>query len=124
MQGWSALKAKRPGHKDPAFSQCTGPAQPGRSEKDHPTHLRALRQMRIQGLSAPMSPLVQLICTLRNTRSGWGIMAVKRPSAVVTAVKPPALPLGLNGYCSVAAPWLSTKRMAAMACAELPRYMK
>ena len=30
---------------------------------------------------------------------GCGIMAVKRPSAVVTAVRPPALPLGLNGYC-------------------------
>ena len=55
-----------------------------------------------------MSPEVQLICTLRNTRSGWGIMAVKRPSAVVTAVKPPVEPLGLNGYCSVGWPWLST----------------
>ena len=43
------------------------------------------------------SPGVQLICTLRNTRSGCGISAVKRPSAVVTAVRPPGLPLGLNG---------------------------
>ncbi len=64
--------------------------------------------MRIQPLYCDWSSLVQLICTLRNTRSGCGIMAVKRPSAVVTAVRPPALPLGLNGYCSVARPWLST----------------
>jgi hypothetical protein len=59
--------------------------------------LRALRQMRSQGLDAAMSPPVQLICTLRNTRSACGIMAVKRPSAVVTAVRPPGLPLGLSG---------------------------
>ena len=45
---------------------------------------------------------------LRNTRSGCGIMAVKRPSAVVTAVRPPGLPLGLNGYCLGRAPVLST----------------
>jgi len=61
------------------------------------THLRALRQSCIHGLSSLLSSEVQLICTLRKTRSGCGIMAVKRPSAVVTAVKPPGLPLGLNG---------------------------
>ncbi len=53
--------------------------------------------MRIQGLKALRSPEVQLICTLRNTRSGCGISAVKRPSGVVTAVRPPGLPLGLKG---------------------------
>ena len=74
----------------------------------HPTHLRALRQICIQGLKSLRGRLVQLIWMLRNTRSGCGIMAVKRPSAVVTAVRPPALPLGLKGYASVAAPWLST----------------
>jgi enoyl-CoA hydratase/carnithine racemase len=62
-----------------------------------PTHLRALRQICIHGLKSPGAPAVQLICTLRNTRSGCGIMAVKRPSAVVTAVRPPGLPLGLAG---------------------------
>ena len=61
--------------------------------------------MRIQGLNWLWSPRVQLICTLRNTRSGCGIRAVKRPSTVVTAVRPPGLPLGLKGYCPVAAPW-------------------
>jgi len=46
-----------------------------------------LRNIRIHGLKAETSPPDQLICTLRNTRSGWGISAVKRPSAVVeTAV--------------------------------------
>ena len=53
--------------------------------------------MRIHGLRAERSPLVQLICTLRNTRSGCGISTVKRPSAVVTAVRPSGLPLGLSG---------------------------
>ena len=64
--------------------------------------------MRSQGLASLLSPLVQLIWMLRNTRSGCGIMAVKRPSAVVTPVKPPGEPFGLNGYTSVAAPVLST----------------
>ena len=58
---------------------------------------RALRNMRIHGLAADTSPPLQLICTLRNTRSGCGISAVKRPSAVVTAVRPSGLPFGLNG---------------------------
>src|SRR5690606_26537112 len=95
-----------------------------RGDLHQPTHLRALRQMRIQGLCAAGSPLVQLIWMLRNTRSGCGMSAVKRPSAVVTAVRPPGLPLGLNGYCSVALPALSTKRMAAMALAGSPRCLK
>ena len=53
-------------------------------------------------------PLVQLIWMLRNTRSGCGIIAVKRPSAVVTPVRPAGEPFGLNGYTSVAAPVWST----------------
>ena len=64
---------------------------------NQPTHLRALRHSCIHGLSSLLSSGVQLIWMLRNTRSGCGIMAVKRPSAVVTAVRPPALPLGLAG---------------------------
>lgn len=62
-----------------------------------PTHFLALRQSCIQGLNSLWWPLVQDIWTLRNTRSGCGIMAVKRPSAVVTAVRPPGLPFGLSG---------------------------
>ena len=53
--------------------------------------------IRIHGLGCAASPVVQLICTLRNTRSGCGISAVKRPSAVVTAVRPSGLPFGLAG---------------------------
>ena len=61
----------------------------------YPTHPRALCHNCIQALCTDTSPPVQLICTLRNTRSGCGIIAVKRPSAVVTAVRPAGLPLGL-----------------------------
>ena len=61
------------------------------------THFRALRQICIQGLNTLMSPCVHDICTLRKTRSACGIMAVKRPSAVVTAVSPPGLPFGFSG---------------------------
>ena len=53
--------------------------------------------MRIHGLCAEASPPFQLIWMLRNTRSGCGISTVKRPSAVVTAVRPSGLPFGLAG---------------------------
>ena len=62
-----------------------------------PTQRRALRQICIHGLNAAGSPEVHDIWMLRNTRSGCGISAVKRPSAVVTAVSPCAPPLGLKG---------------------------
>jgi outer membrane protein OmpA-like peptidoglycan-associated protein len=58
---------------------------PGRQ----PTHLRAFANMRAHGLRRETSPPAQLSCTLRSTRSACGISAVKRPSAVVTAVRPP-----------------------------------
>ena len=44
-----------------------------------------MRHICVQALGAVGSWSVQLIWMLRNTRSGCGIMAVKRPSAVVTA---------------------------------------
>ena len=48
-------------------------------------HRRAFWNTRSHGLaSVVQSSGVQLICTLRNTRSGCGISAVKRPSGVVT----------------------------------------
>jgi hypothetical protein len=61
------------------------------------TQRRALRNMRIHGESSPQFSGCQDICTVRKTRSGCGIMIVKRPSAVVTAVKPPGEPFGLYG---------------------------
>ena len=61
------------------------------------TQRRALRNMRSQGLSSDQSLGCQDICTVRNTRSGCGIMMVKRPSGVVTPVRPSGEPLGLSG---------------------------
>lgn len=63
----------------------------------HPTHTRALRNMRSQGEASPQSSGCQLIWTLRNTRSGWGMAMVTRPSVVVRAVMPNGEPLGLAG---------------------------
>ncbi len=78
-----------------------GPDPPRRCARQRPAAYfsarRALRNIRSQGLSALVSPPLQLICTLRSTRSGCGISAVTRPSAVVTPVRPPGLPLGLKG---------------------------
>ena len=51
------------------------------SERHYPTHTRALRNIRIHGLSSPQSSGCQEHCTVRNTRSGCGIRIVKRPSA-------------------------------------------
>ena len=51
----------------------------------------------LQALPAASSPGDQLIWALRNTRSACGISAVKRPSGVVTAVRPPGLPFGFAG---------------------------
>ena len=62
-----------------------------------PSSRRAFSKIFCHGLASLRSPEVQLIWTLRNTRSGCGISAVKRPSAVVTAVRPPGLPFGLAG---------------------------
>ena len=44
----------------------------------YPLHFRALRNMRIHGESSPRFSGCQDICTVRNTRSGCGIMIVKR----------------------------------------------
>ena len=71
----------------PARGRGAASADPAPRVVEHP-HPRARRRD---------IPAVQLICTLRNTRSGCGISAVKRPSAVVTAVRPSGLPFGLNG---------------------------
>ena len=71
--------------------------RPGGCRLRHPSARRALSNIRDQGLGWSIAALVQLICTLRSTRSGCGISTVKRPSAVVTAVRPAGLPLGLAG---------------------------
>lgn len=76
--------------------------------------------MRIHGLSSPQFSGCQDICTVRKTRSGCGIMIVKRPSAVVTPARPPGykeraaiLGIGLlsnsliaNGIDYVLYPWV------------------
>lgn len=67
------------------------------SSSDHPTHLRALRNMRIHGDSSPQLSGAHECTTPRNTRSACGIRTVKRPSSVVTEVRPPGEPFGLNG---------------------------
>ena len=50
-----------------------------------------------RGSRPPPAPDVHDIWALRATRSGCGIIAVNRPSGVVTAVRPSGEPLGLNG---------------------------
>ncbi len=50
--------------------------------------------MRIHGESSPRLSGCQDICTVRKTRSGCGIMIVKRPSNVVTPVIPAGEPFG------------------------------
>ena len=76
--------------------------------------------MRIHGLSSPQLSGCQDLCTVRKTRSGCGIMIVKRPSAVVTPARPPGykeraaiLGIGLlsnsliaNGIDYVLYPWV------------------
>ncbi len=64
-------------------------------ETFQPTQRRALRNMRIQGESSTERLGAQDICTVRKTRSGWGMTTVKRPSGVVSPVMPAGEPLGL-----------------------------
>ena len=49
----------------------------------HPTQTLALRNIRNQGPSAPHSSGCQEFVTVRNTRSGCGIMIVKQPSGML-----------------------------------------
>ena len=77
-----------------------------------PTQIRALRNIRNQGLSCAKSSGVHDIWTLRATRSGCGIIAVNRPSGVVTAVSPPGDPFGFAGYVDASCPAPSTKTIA------------
>jgi hypothetical protein len=64
-------------------------------ETPQPTQRRALRNMRIQGESSTDRSGAQDICTVRKTRSGWGMTTLKRPSGVVSPVMPAGEPLGL-----------------------------
>ena len=63
----------------------------------YPQKTRAFLNMRIQGESSFQSRGCQDSCTVRKTRSGWGIRMVARPSGVVSAVMPPGDPLGFCG---------------------------
>ncbi len=63
----------------------------------YPTHFLAFLNIRIHGPSSPQPSGCHECCTARNTRSGCGIMMVKRPSGVVRPVMPWAEPLELDG---------------------------
>jgi hypothetical protein len=78
-------------------TRCGAMRRPPSRRLAQPTKTRALRNMRSHGESSPHAAGRWLSCTLRNTRSGWGIMIVTRPSAVVRAVSPRGEPLGLCG---------------------------
>jgi hypothetical protein len=69
--------------------------------RPQPSQARALRNSRIQGPSSPQSSGCQECWTVRNTRSGWGMMTVTRPSALVTPVTPQAEPFGVHGQVYV-----------------------
>ena len=89
--GCEAASGEKPGSTTAYIHSCANlPAF-------HPTHFRALRNMRIHGESSPKSLGCHDICTVRKTRSGCGIMIVKRPSGVVTPVIPCGEPFGLYG---------------------------
>lgn len=63
----------------------------------YPNQTRAFLNMRIHGESSPQPSGCHECSTVRNTRSAWGIITVKRPSSLVTAVMPCGEPLGLKG---------------------------
>lgn len=81
---------------------------PGLPVNDYPSHFRALRNNLIHDASSIQSSGRHECCTALNTRSGCGIIIVKRPSSLVRPVIPSGEPFGLAGYCSVIFPWLST----------------
>ena len=53
----------------------------------------------------------------RKERSGCGMRMAARPSSEVKPHRPPAEPLGFQGYTSVGRPGPSPKRRAARAAA-------
>ena len=73
------------------------PRPPSTDACSRPTQTRALRKSRIQGPSSRQPRGRQELCTARNTRSGWGMNSVTRPSGVVSAVTPPGEPFGFSG---------------------------
>ena len=68
-----------------------------RRKLNQPNALRAPANKRYQPLNSPQPSGAQLICALRYTRSGCGIMMVTRPSALLTPAMPCGEPLGLSG---------------------------
>ena len=63
----------------------------------YPTHFLAFWNMRSHAPFSCQSLGCHEFCTARNTRSGCGIMMLKRPSGVVSPVMPCGEPLGLSG---------------------------
>ena len=90
-------KGTTPGVWTPGNAAFTGGCSDRRCWWAQPTQARALRNMRSQGLGWLRSPVVQESCAFRATRSGCGIIAVNRPSLVVTAVRPSGEPFGVAG---------------------------
>ena len=64
-----------------------GDHTPCAPRRHHSTQRLAFLNMCSHGLSSPHSAGCQLICTVRKTRSGCGIMMAKRPSAVRSAFR-------------------------------------
>ena len=62
-----------------------------------PRFFLALQNNRIQALSSPQSDGAHDCCTVRNIRSGCGIIIVTLPSALLTPAIPAGEPLGLSG---------------------------
>ena len=64
---------------------------------DQSNALRALTNMCNHALLSAQSSGCQLICAVRNTRSGCGIMMVARPSVDVTPAMACGEPFGFSG---------------------------
>ena len=60
--------------------RCSGRDTCDLCDAHQPTQTRALRNIRIHGLSSPHSRGCHDSCTVRNTRSGCGMIIVTRPS--------------------------------------------
>lgn len=58
---------------------------------------RALSKSCCQGARSPQSAGCQECCTVRNTRSGWGMTIVTRPSSLARPAMPWGDPFGLAG---------------------------
>ena len=90
----------------PFHDFCSDPLHPfnaflsvvGHTHDCSATHVLALWNNCIHGPSSSQISGCHEYWTVRNARSGWGIIMVTRPSVVVNAVSPPWDPFGFAGY--------------------------